>query len=380
MIDRIKIRIKVKNANYFIKDLVYRKIKLYGIEQNKEYIELVIDKEDYEKLEEMKTIKKLEIINDYGKSKLKRRIKKYYSFIIVVLIGILLNIFLSTRILSIEIDTPNQELKQILQKDLEKFGIKKYNKKISYKEKEKLKEELKKIEKDKIEWLEIEEIGTKIIIKVEEKKLEKKKEECLIRNVIAKKNAMITKIESTDGEIVKKKQDYVEKGEVIISGFIHNKEEIVSTKCANGRVLGETWYKVIVEVPIYKEVREKTSNHKKVLSITFLNKEYTFPKKYKEYTQKEYDIINSKIYPFKVQILSLQEVKRKQIKYTLKTVEEVAIKNASLKLEEALSIKPTIIRKKVLKKTIKNSKIIVEVFFALEEDITEYQNVENNNM
>ena len=42
-----------------------------------------------------------------------------------------------------------------------------------------------------------------------------------------------------------------------------------------------------------------------------------------------------------------------------------------------LLIKPKIIRKKVLKKSIKNSKIIVEVFFAVEEDITSYQDIIN---
>ena len=60
-------------------------------------------------------------------------------------------------------------------------------------------------ETDKIEWLEIEENGTKYTIKVEERIKNKKEKDNKTQNIIAKKNAMILSIDATHGEIKKKK-------------------------------------------------------------------------------------------------------------------------------------------------------------------------------
>ena len=47
---------------------------------------------------------------------------------------------------------------------------------------------------------------------------------------------------------------------------------------------------------------------------------------------------------------------------------------ATKKINKELS-NPNIVNKKVLKKQVKNSKIIIDIFFAVEEDITTYQDI-----
>ena len=42
---------------------------------------------------------------------------------------------------------------------------------------------------------------------------------------------MILEIHAEEGEVKKKKLDYVKRGDVIISGLIYNKEDIVSKFC-----------------------------------------------------------------------------------------------------------------------------------------------------
>ena len=42
------------------------------------------------------------------------------------------------------------------------------------------------------------------------RKLKSKDKECKPRNIVSKKNAVITRIEAEKGEIVKKKDDYIE--------------------------------------------------------------------------------------------------------------------------------------------------------------------------
>ena len=52
-----------------------------------------------------------------------------------------------------------------------------------------------------------------------------------------------------------------------------------------------------------------------------------------------------------------------------------AIKLATKKLEDCLDEQSMILSKKVLKKTLKNSKIIVEIFFKVRENITDYKKI-----
>ena len=372
MTNRIKIRLLVKRPNDFLKKLIEERINIYDIKQRDKELVLTIDTSNLKKIINSKTIKEYEILNYYGKERIKRRMRKYIILIISILLGILSNLFLSQMILKIEIKTTNQDLQNQIQKDLYFLGLKPFHLKLNQKQIAQLKKELSVREKDKIEWLEIENQGTKYIITIEEKK-KKKQELCPNRNIIAKKKAMIKSVESSSGEIIKKKYDYVEKGEVIISGSIHNKDNIVSYKCAKGKVLGETWYKVTIELPEEVSETEKTNIYKWHIGIEFGKKN---PSNNRWNVLKEYNIVKSNIYPFKISLLYLQKVKNKRIKYTLKNVDHKAFTMAEKELEKHLGEEPKVIRKKVLKKSLKNSKIIIEVFFALEEDITSYQPIQ----
>ena len=70
------------------------------------------------------------------------------------------------------------------------------------------------------------------------------------------------------------------------------------------------------------------------------------------------------------------ETKVKSKTYTLDNIEKDAISLATNKLTNKIGEDSEIVSKKVLKKYKKNSKIIVEVFFKVKEDITEYLDYE----
>ena len=56
---------------------------------------------------------------------------------------------------------------------------------------------------------------------------------------------------------MKKINDYVKQGEVILSGAIMRDEEVKNLLAAKGRVLGEVWYEAHIEVPFqYYEEKE----------------------------------------------------------------------------------------------------------------------------
>ena len=367
MQDRIKVRVFVRRPNHLLQKLI-PEMNLYEIKQEKDYLEIIIDNKYYEKLKKMKTIKELQIIDYYGVYKIKNKFQKYKILGLSIVIGILLNVFLSKFIFKIEIKTPNQELKEYVKKELYQLGFKPFTFKKDVKEITQIKKEL--LLKDRIEWLEIEEKGTKYIVTIEEKKKQKEKT-CTIRNIVSKKKAIIRSIQASNGEILKKKNDYVEKGEILISGEIHNKEDIVSNQCAKGKVLGETWYRVKVEIPQVITKQNKKENYKWKIKI---GKDQKEPNNW--VIKKEYSIVKSNIYPFQISVLYLQEVKIRTKELTLEKVDKEAYQKAEKIINSYFQKKPTIIRKKVLKKSLKNSKIIVDVFFAIEEDITSYQAIQ----
>ncbi len=375
MNNKIKLKVTGKNPNTYLKELIRENINLYNIKINNHFLEIIIDQKDYEKVIKIKTIYKIEIIDYYGYSKIKHFFKQYCSFILIIVLCIIYINELSNRIFFIEVEHSNPNIIKIVKSDLKKYGIEKYKRKVSFQQKQKIKEKILEKEKDYLDWIEIEEIGTKYIVKVEQRKKNKEEKKCLPRNIIAKKNAMILEIKASSGEIVKKKLDYVEKGEIIISGFIHNKEEIVEKKCSIGEIYGEVWYKVKVSIPkekiIIKNEIEKAINlyFKIGKSIIFNNV------KFKTYQKNEYNILRDSIIPIKLSININRKTTQVTKKYTKIELEKKALKYAEKEINKKLKVEEEVLSKKVLKKEEKNSKIIIDVFVRTKENITGYQDI-----
>ena len=199
--------------------------------------------------------------------------------------------------------------------------------------------------------------------------------ECQPRSIISKKNAIIMEIYATSGEIVKKKGDYVNKGDTIISGFIYNKEDVVAKRCSVGTVYGETWYRVKVLLP--KEVKEKSYYNDKSIGFGFLffTREWLTGRKYSMFEKSEYNIIESRIVPIKMGIAQYQKIKWNKKVFSAKELEEMALDLAEKKIQEGFQREEKVLLKKVLKKMEKNSKIEMEVFLKVKENITDYLDI-----
>ena len=94
----------------------------------------------------------------------------------------------------------------------------------------------------------------------------------------------------------------------------------------------------------------------------------------KEFNKEQYDIIKSRIIPIELAICKYKEKGIKNKVRNLKKIEEYALDIATKKINKQLS-NSNVINKKVLKKHVKNSKIIIDVFISVEEDITTYQDI-----
>ena len=368
----IKIKITGKNPNYFLNELIKRNINIYNLSKSNDSLIIIVSYKDYLKILEIKTTYKIKVLRKYGVLRIKELIKRYFYYILFFIIGIIINIILSNMIFEVEIIHPSKEIVNLVKNDLKELGIEKYRFKKNIKS---IKEKILLKEKEKIEWLEIESIGTKYIIRVEERKINSKEEVCNPRNIVSKKEAIILEIKSSSGEIIKKINDYVSKDEVIISGIIHNKDDIVSYRCANGIVYGETWYKVKLSIPKEYIIEELTNNKSIGLNIKLFNKNLDINNKYKSFKRNNIINLHSNIIPININLTKYLETKIIKKIYTINNIDEIALNISEKEIKKKLRKDEEILSKNVLKKNINNSKIEIEVFLKVKEDITSYQDI-----
>ena len=370
----IRVKVSGKNSNYFINKLISKNILYSNLCIFSKYIEFDLDRENYHKLLDIKTSYDISIVSYLGIYKYLFFIIRYVYIFLFIILGVCINIFLSRIIFSVEVVHSNSKIRELIYNDLERYGIKKYSFKVSYSDKEKIVDKILSLEKNDIEWLEIEEVGCKYIVKVEQRKINSLDDECNFRHIISKKDAMITSIFSSSGEVVKKKYDYVKKGEVLISGFIYNKDKIMAKRCSVGKVLGEVWYKVNLEVPKVYIEEKFTGRKSKRLEFIFLNSNFN---KYNNYKVKRIGIFNSKLLNIGLFFSTYLETDIIQKKYDLLSHDEEYFSIAISRLKDRLGDDIRVISKNVLKKEEKKGKIIVEVFIKVEEDITDYLDITN---
>lgn len=378
MTSKIKLNVKGKNIERFIKRLKSNNIDLIKIEYIKyNEINIIIYKKDYEKLLELKTIYDVNIKDIYGIIKVREVINIYKYLIGFIIIGIIVLIFLSNVIFNVEVIHNDKNLRNFIINELENYNIKKYKFKKSYNEIQNMKNDILNKYQDKIEWLEIEEKGTSYIIRVEPRIIPNNEVSYEKQNVVASKSAVIKKIIAKSGEVVKNLNSYVNKGDIIISGNIYLNEEIKDTIKADGIAYGEVWYNVKVEYPyVYSEIKEK-SNYQDVYVLKIFDREIEFTfNKFKDKKIEENVILQNNILPIYLVKQRQQELETISLLLTSEEAKDKAIEEAIKKMNETLDGEEKIIDYKVLNFDIEEDKVILDVFFTVYEDITSYSKIE----
>ena len=221
--------VRVELEGYFIERFINlctkEKINIWNIKKEKEIkIFFNVNLRDYKKIIPIckKTKCRIKIKKKIGLPFFIHRYKKRKIFIILLII-LSISIYISSMyIWNIDILIDESKYLDNIEKDLNELGLKngKLKKDINVNEiisKIKLK-------RDDISWIGIEIKGTNATVRI--KKAEKKpkiidnSEYC---NIIASKSGTITKIIAQNGTSLVKVGDKVEKGDILIAGFIEGK-------------------------------------------------------------------------------------------------------------------------------------------------------------
>lgn len=365
----VKVSVKGKRVDRFIKRLINENINIISANYvSQSEIIVLIRYNDYVKIRKKKGIYKIRLVNSYGLMGVRDVIRRNAFFLISMVIVIGIIFFLSNIIFSVRVIHYSKDIRSLLYRELEGYGIKKYGKMVSYDKLDYIEKEILKNNRDRLEWLEIKREGTKYIVKVEERVIKREKEVTSPKDIVASKNAVIMDIRSSKGERVRDINDYVSKGDVIISGEVIKPDGTKVVTGSSGKIYGEVWYTAILEYPYYYREEKLTGKSKDVYVISFLNKRVPLTlHKFKSFQSNEKVIFKS--YPIGFYKEKEYEVKVTSKLYTDEEIEEAArnlleekLKEQNKKIEEVLDMT-------VLSREDGGSAVKFKFFVSVKEDI-----------
>lgn len=372
---KVIINVSGNNIRRFISKLINIKIEILNIEYlSSREANIEIYNNDLKKVKSLKSIYEIKIKEYKGYLRLKRLFRKNIIFVASLFLGFILIIFLSNVIFKVEVVHNDNKLRTILYEELSNYDIKKYKLKKDYDDIQIIKSEILKKYKDKIEWLEIIEDGTEYIVRVEERKIINNSEEVKPRNIIAKCDAVIKKILATNGQVVKEVNNYVKKGDIIISGNVYLNDLIKDTVRANGSVYGEVWYQVSIEYPFNYQEEKLTGNEKDIYVIKLFNHVIGL-NQYKNKITEDKLLYKNNYFPLSIIKQKQRETNIIDEVYTIDEVIDKALELGRSKINAKLGESEFIITEKKLKLNIKNSKIVLDMFYSTYENITDYEEI-----
>lgn len=371
--DLIEIEIFNTNTYTFIKLLSKFKINYKSLNIKESSFTLLIDYKNYKRITKLLNKKDYKVISLYGIRKLKLLLKEHYLFLTSLLISVIMVYSLSNILFEININTNDEHAKKVVLDSLSESGIEIYKFMPKFEKLEEIRKKILKENKDLIDWMSIERNGTTYNINLNLRIKESDKKKGIISDIVAKKDGLIKHISASAGVIVKEENEYVKKGETIISGNIIKSDKYLKGQVeSKGKVYAEVWYTVSASIPFKSTDFVKTDISYNEYYTYLFGKKLTFINQYKfKHTMKEESVYISKVFlPFKIYKSSVDVYEYKTTLLNEFVAYEKAIKDATSKISLILDKDEYIISKKVLKKSVQRSKIELIVFFKVYENIT----------
>lgn len=367
-----RIYLEVTNElNRFIKKCIDNNINLYNINYKKDKIIILIDVKDYFKIKKLNYYSKIRVVKYDGILNIKKTLKDNSFYILIIILSFIWMNLLTNYIVDIEIIHSNSSIRRLLKEELGKNNIKKYSLAYSFEELENITKKILADNKNNLEWISIKKDGMKYIIRAEERIIKTEVADDKPRDIVAIKDAYITKVISSKGNILVRQGEYVKKGTVLISGKITLYDNVVGTTSATGSVYGNVWYESKIEIP--KELATEKMTGKKRFNLNIGNK-ILLKNKYRYFKQK--NIKEIKIFGLKIKFYKEEEYEI--IKQ--KTNDEYALNRLKEEFAKKLNGKGTITYQKVLKKEENNSTIKYRVFVITNELINSYSYFEESDI
>ncbi len=362
----IYIKCKTNHPNRILLKLYKNKINIYDILKKKDELYIKVLQNDYERIKKQIVTTKFYYVSDTGFFKFKKNLTPLK--IMAILFFLFFINFFSQVIVKVEVVHSNKEIRELVGKALESENIRVWSLKKDYDTLQKSKQKILDMYKDKLEWIEIENIGMKYVVRIEERIINQFKDEKKYCHIIANKSGIIESITSTKGEILVHEGQYVTEKDILISGEIKFNEEVKQNVCAEGKVYAEVWYETHVSLPIRYETKIRTGKKRLNFSVENETGKYKILKSRLKNYETESKLLFH-FFNFNFYLDTEYEINKTENNYTLETGTNKAIELADQKIQTKFLEKEQIKMRKVLKNTINDSTIDVDLFYSVIENI-----------
>lgn len=373
----VKVQVKGRGATRFINRLLEQKVLVWDVKTMG--TETVVF---YMKLEEVPTLRvaarksecKVTFLERKGAPFFGKKLLKYSGLLVGLFLFCTLIFLLSNVVWGIEIKGASPATEHEVRKALEDMDIKVGKLQFGLNQMEDIQKELSE-RVPAITWIGVQLKGTTFEFQVVEKKQPKKEANETYMNLIAAKNATIVQPIVEKGQGMVEKNQYVQKGDVLVSGFI-GREDSKKFVGAKGKVMAETWYKTTVTVPLKTNLFVFNGDSKTKHIIKFGDFEvpiwgfgdHGFPEYEVEVERKDFHFFGWEI-PVtfhKKTYLSKEKAVR------VYTEEEAAVQAEKMARQDVLKLAPdgaSIMDEKILHKRSHNGKVKMTIHYQVLENI-----------
>ena len=312
-----------------------------------------------------------------------QRVKKNGSFVLGGFLFVLLVTLLSNTVWEIKITGASKEIEYRIMKQLDEMGVKRGALQFGLHTPQEIQKEITK-QNANITWVGVERKGTVYHLQVVEKTIPKVSQPPENRHLVAKKAGVVSYILADKGEPKVKVNQYVKKGQVLISGYIGKEDEPVPI-AATGKVLAETWYETTIILPLENRLDTLTGHSKSKYGFSVFGQSFYFPwLENPNFTSFYTEERRNPIYFFKWKLpitwneKICYETERVETHYTRQEIQKLGVKLAHEKMRQEISGASSVYGIKVLRQRETNGKVEITYHFQMIESIGVYEPIHEN--
>ncbi|WP_110926909.1 sporulation protein YqfD [Bacillus massiliglaciei] len=321
---------------------------------------------------------KIEFIRGEGLPFLWKRVLKNSGFLVGFAAFILCIFVLSNMVWGIKIHEAEPETEHAIRKELDSMGVKIGKMQFLVDDVDTIQRKLTD-QVDELTWVGVELKGTTYHLRVVEKQQPEEPEKTSPQNLVATKKAVVTDMFIEKGNAKVNVNDYVKKGQLLVSGVIGNEKnkKIVPAK---GTIKGQTWYRATATVPLKTRFsvfdgEEYRTHSLKVGSLSIPVWGFKKPE-YKdsvtETSVRPFHFLQWKL-PIAYKVSTVRSKEDIIREYTKEEAVEEGKKMAAQKLEKRLGGEAEISGEKILHERLENGKVKLSIHYQVIEDIAKGQ-------
>lgn len=346
------------------------------------------------KLDDVKEIKylkrstgyKIKFTNKQGYPFILRRLIRKKQILLGMIVSLLLILFLSNVLWKVSVEGVSTEMEEKIYEQLDRYGIHPGSWVQSLESSSSIQQRLIH-DLPELLWVGVHRKGTTFQLEGVEKVIVKRDEIQGPRHLVATKKGVIKSMYISKGLPKVKVNDYVEPGDILVSGIINDQDEEEADDeekekedqmlvASEGEVTASTWYEVSVTIPLTStnEYLTGEKSHQHYLGMGKFRlpiwgfKKPDYQEAHREINEKPIYFLKWKLPVNKVESIVSEKVYNETIR-TKEEAIEIGIRQARNELQLQLGPESEIKMEKVLHESTENGKVKLELYVNVEENI-----------